>query len=192
MPRTTNSTLLTALAATDLQPALFVQMGFASETVYVWSGVGNVTWNGQTWAGLGSLLGLTPAEDAATVEARGLTITISGLDSALLSECLTDFQLGLPVTLYLGLYSGGSLISTPITSWSGRMDMPTVNVAGDSASIEINCESRLIDMNIAVDRRYTHEDQQMDNPGDLGLSFVNGIQEMTLFWGRFPASSNNL
>jgi len=76
--------------------------------------------------------------------------------------------------------------------FSGRMDQPTIDVTGTLATIAINCENRLVEMNVAVDRRYTDEDQQMDYPGDLGFQFVNGIQEAQIYWGRSPSSQNNL
>jgi hypothetical protein len=69
------------------------------------------------------------------------------------------------------------------------MDQPTIDVDGTTATIAINCESRLLDMNVAVDRRYTNEDQQLDHPGDRGLEFVNSIQEVVIYWGRSPSSS---
>jgi len=151
-----------------------------------------IDWNGHTWTGLGALLGISPMEDGATVEARGITITLSGLVPSLLADCLGEFELGLPVTVYLGLYSDGDLIDAPITTWSGRMDQSTIEVSGEDASISINCENRLLDMNVAVDRRYTNEDQQIDHPGDLGFSFVNAIQELTIFWGHQAHSTNNI
>lgn len=192
MPRTTSSATLAALQSRDLQPAIFVQAAFASTTVYLWTGVGSVTWNGHTWTGLGSLLSLSAIEDGATVDARGISIVLSGLNPALLADCLGDFKLGLPVTVYLGLYSAGVLVDTPITTWAGRMDQPTIEFGADEATISINCENRLLDMNVAVDRRYTNEDQQLDWPGDLGFQFVNAIQEMTIFWGRQAHSTNNI
>jgi hypothetical protein len=191
MPRQMSSGMIAALSAAELNPAAFVQIAFATATVYVWSGIGSISWNGQTWTGLGSLLGLSVMEDAATVEARGITVTLSGIDPTLLSDCLGEFQLGQPVAVYLGLYSGGSLISSPVATWVGRLDQPTIDVGADNVTISINCENRLLDMNVAVDRRLTHEDQQMDYPGDLGLQFVAGIQEMTLFWGH-PINSHNI
>jgi hypothetical protein len=72
------------------------------------------------------------------------------------------------------------------------MDQPTLDVTGVAASIAINCENRLVEMNVAVDRRYTDEDQQLDYPGDRGFEFVNGIQEAQIYWGRTPSSKNNL
>lgn len=187
-----SSAMLAALQAPQLQPAIFVEAAFVSTTVRMWTGIGSVTWNGHTWTGLGSLLDIAMMEDGATVEARGIAITLSGLDSSLLADCQGDFKLGLPVTVYLGLFSSASLIADPLTSWAGRMDQPTIAASGTDATITINCENRLLDMNVAVDRRYTNEDQQMDYPGDLAFSFVNAIQEMTIFWGHQAHSTNNI
>lgn len=192
MPRSMSGPQLAAIQASEVQPAVFVQMGFNGVTVYLWSGVGSIAWNGQTWTGLGALLKVTAVEDAATVEARGINITLSGLDTTLLPDCLNDFQLGLPVTVYLDFYVSGVLTGSPLTTWAGRMDQPTIDVAAETATIAINCENRLMDMDIAVDRRYTLEDAQMEYPGDLGFAFTDGLQEQTLFWGNYPNTSNNI
>ena len=72
------------------------------------------------------------------------------------------------------------------------MDQPTIDVSGDAATITVNCENRLYEMNVPANRRYTQEDQQRDYPGDLGFQFVNSIQESQIFWGTGPGTSNNL
>jgi hypothetical protein len=192
MPRAMSSADLTALQSSNLQPVVFVQITFNSTTIYLWSGIGSISWNGQTWTGLGSLLGMSPIEDGATVEARGMSITLSGLDATLISNCLSDFGLGLPATVYFGMRSSGSIISSPIDAWSGRVDRPDISVSGQEATITINLESRLLDMNNAVDRRLTNQDQQMTWPGDLGLQFVDALQERTLFWGQQATTTNNV
>jgi len=183
--------MLAALEAPSQQVSLFVEINFRSGPVYLWSGLGSVNWNGQTWTGIGSFLGLATMEDAATVEARGVSILLSGLDPTMVSDCLTEFQLGLPADVYLALWSGGSIIADPLLAWSGRTDQPTFDVHPDTVTISQACENRLVDMNVAIDRRLTNEDQQMTYPGDLGLQFVDAIQEMTLFWG-YPNSATNI
>ena len=80
----------------------------------------------------------------------------------------------------------------PVAVWVGRMDRPTIEVGGDTATIEIACENRLIDMNIPSDRRLTLQDSQMDFPGDLGLMFQASIQEVTLSWGSQANSTTNI
>jgi hypothetical protein len=191
MPRTITPAVLAALLAPDVSLALMVEIGFRSGSVYIWSGLGDLSWNGHTWKGLGTLMGIAASEDAATVEARGISILLSGLDPALLADCQGEFQPGLPATVYLAVWSGGSIIPDPLVTWAGRTDQPTIDVQPDMVTIAQACESRLSDMNVAVDRRLTHLDQQMDWPGDLGLQFVDAIQEMTLFWG-FPTGSTNI
>jgi hypothetical protein len=193
VPRDISPATLAAMQGTILYPALFVQLSFVTMNVYLWSGLGSVTWNNQTWAGLGSLLGVSTAEDSSNVEAKGITITIAGLNPTLLPEPLQDYKLGLPALVYLGFFDGNNvLVDTPLIAWSGRMDQPTLDIGAKEATVNISCENRLIDMNISVSRRYTNEDQQMDHPGDLCFQFVDSLQERTLFWGQFPASTSNL
>lgn len=187
MPRDISSTMQTALAENLLYPAIFVAMHFVSGAAYIWSGVGSISWNGHTWLGVGTLGTITVIEEGATVEARGIELGLSGINSAMLADALQEMRLGLPVLVYLGLFDTSSPISLlpdPIKAWAGRMDQPTIEVGGETAKISIKCENRMIDMNVAVDRRLTLEDAQMDNPGDLGLQFVQGIQERQILWGR--------
>jgi hypothetical protein len=184
---------LAAIQSAALRPALFVEANFTSGPIHVWSGVGSITWGGKTWTGLGSLGNVSMIEEGATVEAKGITLTLSGIDPTLLTGILDEFQVGLPAIVSLGLFdTAGALIADPVGCFVGQMDQPTLDVTGTSATISINCESRLIEMNVAVDRRYTNEDQQRDYPGDRGFEFVNSIQEAQIYWGRPPSSVNNL
>ena len=171
---------------------MLVEATFTNETIYVWNGLGAIAWNGQTWIGIGTLGSVSSIEEGTTVEARGITLTMSGIDPSLLSDVLSNYQVGLPVSVYLGFFdSPGHLLADPLVSFAGRMDQPTLQADGQTASIAINCESKLLDLNVSVERRYTNEDQQLDYPGDRGLEFVNSIQEVTIYWGRSPSSTNN-
>jgi hypothetical protein len=193
MPRQMTAASLAAIQSAALRPALFVEAHFTSGPIYVWSGVGSIAWGGKTWIGLGSLGNVSMIEEGATVEAKGITLTLSGIDPTMLTGILEEFQVGLPAIVSLGLFdASGALIADPVGCFVGQMDQPTLDVTGTSATISINCESRLIEMNVAVDRRYTNEDQQRDYPGDRGFEFVNSIQQAQIYWGRTPSSVNNL
>jgi hypothetical protein len=193
MPRVISTAALAALQSRAVALAYLVEGTFQTGPVYLWTGFGNLTWNGNTWVGVGQLGGISPIEDGATVEAtRGITLTLSGIDPTLLPLVLGEFQLRAPVTVYLGLFAGGALIANPIVAFSGLMDQPIIDLDGKTAILSINCEQRLLELNVATDRRYTADDQQRDWPGDLGMQFVNGIQEMTIYWGNAPTSAGNL
>ena len=162
---------------------------FATSTEYFWTGSGNIVFNGITWQGIGTLLGISSMEDGATVEARGITVTLSGLDANLLPQVMNQFRLGWPMAVYMCVFNGG-LIDFPITTWAGNMGEPTITVSGTQATIEINCESKLVDLDIPCPLRLTMEDQQMLVPGDLGFQFISGLTEHTTFWGLIPRFTN--
>ena len=44
-------------------------------------------------------------------------------------------------------------------------------------------------MNVSIERRYTDQDQQLDAPGDLAMSFVNSIQDQPVYWGQTPGDA---
>jgi hypothetical protein len=190
-PDATNA-FVTAISSQNIRPALFVEAHFLDGPAYVWSGVGRIDWNGHSWQGLGTLGGISTIEEGSNIQARGITLTLSGIDVSILSEIMLDFQQGLPCLVYLGMFdSGGSLIADPVTAWAGRMDQPMIEMDGQTATLTITCENRLVEMNVAVDKRYTNEQQQLDFPGDRGMEFVASIAEVTVFWGRTPSSHNN-
>lgn len=191
MPRNLSSGMAAAVAAQELRPVLFVQAQFKSGMLYVWSGFGGYSWGGHTYTGVGSLGSVSTIEEGASVEAKGITLNLSGIDPTLLTDVLTDFKLGTSVVVYLGLFSpDGTLIADPVISWAGRMDQPSIDVGAETATISINCENRLFDMNVAVDRRYTNEDQRLDHTDDRGFEFVNAIQELNIYWGRAATNTN--
>jgi len=187
MPRPMSTEFRDAITGTLIRPAVFVEANFTSGPVYVWTGRGTLSWDGKDWLGLGSLFSITPIEEGADVMARGITLSLSGIDTSLLGGVLTEFQVGLPVLMYLGMFdSDGDLIADPIISWAGRTDQPTIEMDGSSATISINCENRLVEMNVAVARRLTNEQCRLDHPGDRGLEFVNSIIDRQIYWGRVP------
>ena len=189
MPRGLTTAMQVALASDYVRPGILVEATFKSSTVYVWSGIGTVSWNGHSWQGVGSLGNLSTVEESSNVDAKGIAISLSGIDPTLLSDVLGDYQVGLPVNVYLALFdASNAIIADPLLSFAGRMDEPRITMDGQSATIDINCESRLVEMNVAVDRRYTNEDQQLDYPGDAGFAFVNSIQEVFINWGRTPSA----
>lgn len=194
MPRPMSPAMLTALEASILYPAIFVSIGFASTTAYIWSGIGPITWNGNTFSGVGDLGQITVIEEASSVNAKGLALTLSGVDPTMVADAIQENQLGLPVTIWLALYTaaGGSIISSPLVSWQGRTDQPEIMLSGEEAIITLRCESRLMDMDIAPDRRYTLEDSQLVTPGELGFQFVTQIQEIAINWGSAATNTPNI
>ena len=57
--------------------------------------------------------------------------------------------------------------------------------AGETATIQVQAENRLVRLEESRSRRYTPEDQAIDFAGDLGLDFVVALNDgREIIWGR--------
>lgn len=182
--------MLAAIAARTVRPALFYEGEFVDgsenpEFLRLWTGVGDLSWNGYTWTGGGNLLGISALEETTDLKAVGFSVTLSGMPSSLVSLALGNVRQGKPGKLWLGLFdSAGALLADPYQLKRGRFDIAPIEDDGETCTISAQYEDRLIDLERPRDRRYTHEDQQLDYPGDLGFEYVPSLQDMDIPWGR--------
>ena len=70
------------------------------------------------------------------------------------------------------------------------MDVMTIEDAGETASISLSAESRLIDLERARVRRFTDNDQQNQFSGDTSLRFVASLQDKEIAWGLVKDDNN--
>jgi hypothetical protein len=184
MSRNLDPTMLTALSSGLISPVIMAILTFKSSTQYIWSGVGNLIYNGNTYIGVGSLGKIGAVSEGVTVQAEGTTITLSGIDSALLSDSLIDIQPGAPAVLYFALMTNGVLVGSPYQLFKGTMDSPIVNVGAKTISITISLENKMIDLSRPSCRRYTSADQRLQYPTDSGFQFVEQLSDLALNWGE--------
>jgi hypothetical protein len=194
MPRPNiTSEYILALEKPYLYPAIFVSVTFASGTINIWNGYGEAILQSVVYTGVGSLLQISTIEDGSSVEARGVTVSLSGIDPTLLPAALDDYQVGLPATIYLGLFGGRGLllVNEPLIAWQGRTDQPTITSGPTTATISLNLESVLMDLNTPIPWRYTQVDQNIFYPGDPGFMWVNSIQSIVINWNQQSNSDGN-
>lgn len=185
MARDLPAALAAGIVAATVSPAILFEGEFDTDTLRVWSGIGDLSWNGYTWTGVGYLGGISDIEETDEIKAAGVTVTLSGVPSELLSLALANLRQNKPGRLYLALRDGdtGALLADPYLAFEGRLDVGEIDEGAQSATIAIKYENRLIDLERARERRYTHEDQQLDYPGDRGFEFVPSLQDAQISWG---------
>jgi hypothetical protein len=194
MARDLNSAFANAIIEPVVAPVFFFKAQFDSGSVLAWSGYGDISWGGDTYLGIGDFGGVDKVDETSDVRANGVTLTLSGIPSQLLAIALTEPYQGRPCTLFLGALNltSGAIIGTPYPLISGRMDVMTIEEGADTGTITLTVENRLIELFRTKERRYTHEDQQIDFPGDLGLEYVAGLQEKPINWGVANAAQATL
>jgi len=183
--RSLSSNMQDVTTATLVRPIILVEAEFDSSDVLMWSGTGDLDWDGKTWIGTGQLLNVDAMEESVEMKAVGTSVTLNGIPSDLLSLALQEDYQGRPLTVYLGAFDdSGEVISSPVVIFKGRMDIMTISESGDTASIQVTVENRLIDFERTRERRFTSEDQKIDFPNDKGFEFVSTIQDKEIVWGR--------
>lgn len=182
MPRTLTTAMVTALTSQNIVPAFLAQLTFTTGTAYVWSGIGPLVWGGNTYQGIGSLGKVGDVVEGIEVRADGASVTLSGIDSALLQESLADIQMGAPAALYFALVSGGALIGNPYPLFVGVISQPSVTAGPDKMAITLALESKMINHSRPTSRRYTSADQNFYFPGDSGFAFVELLNDIALIW----------
>jgi hypothetical protein len=183
MPRNISSPMLASLTSNAIIPAFLASIRFKSEAVYVWTGVGNLVYGGNTYLGVGSFGKLGRITEGTDVQAYGTSISLSGIDPTLLSECLTDIQVGAPVTILFALLSStGAVLGTPYPVFSGIVDKPVISPGISEITISLALESRMANHGRASNRRYTAADQNLYYPGDTAFNWVESLNDQALLW----------
>lgn len=184
MSRGLTAAMLAAVLAGTVRPVLFYQGEFSTGTLRLTSAARDISWNGQTWVGAGSMLEVSPVEEASDIRAVNFSVSLSGEFAAILSIALGAVRQGYPGSVWLGAFdAAGALIADPFKAFSGRLDVPDVLDDGAICRITVSYESRLIDLERVRARRYTPEDQAIDYPTDLGFDYVPSLQDAKIKWG---------
>ena len=176
------------------------------KVIRLWTGQGLLTLDdGTQWYGAGSLLGISSIEETSEMSVRGATVTLSGIPSEVLSLALSEPYQGRVCNIYFGTFSTGKILqesgsfillqdgskilleamSTGFNQlFAGYMDQMNISDGGETSTIELMVENRLIDLERARVARFTSGYQKSLYPDDLGLDFVEDLQDKDIVWGR--------
>ncbi len=173
------------LQATVKSPAIFFQGDFATGTVYLWSGLGPIDWNGQTWSGVGTFTSISQISETSNVRADGIVCTLSGITEAIRSLVLGEVQQGKEGIVYIGFIdTDGNVVVDPANAFEGRLDVPSMKDGGKDITVSLTYETRLRDLQRPREFRYTNESQKLLFPNDIGFEYVPSIQDFNGKWGR--------
>ena len=184
MSRDLSAGVQSAIEATQVQPFVLFEGLFSSGYVRMWSGYGDIVWDSKTWTGVGNLMVVSAVQETSEIQANGITVTMSGIPSEMISLALQEAEQGKSGKVYLGFLDESGVIADPHVIFEGKLDIPAVQEDGETSTISITYESRLINLQRSRESRLTNEEQQREYVGDLGCEFVPAMKEITLTWGR--------
>lgn len=184
MARGIDASVETAVEDSVVRIALLCDLHFSSP-LYLWTGLGTKTYSNNDYIGVGDLLGINDIQESQDLGAKGVVLNLSGLNgTTILNKALTEEYQGKSVVIRLAVVNaGGSIIGTPVIIFDGFMDVMTIDESGETSTISLAVESKLIQLGRSNVRRYNMQDQRAEHPTDKGFDYVSVIAEKDIIWG---------
>jgi hypothetical protein len=174
------------LSAQDAAAALLVYLDWPGGAVRAWTGVGSVTWNAQTWLGVGNLGSIDKIVDSVDRADIGVDLSFNYLDDTLRNAIIATDPVGRAASVYLAAVNAAAgTITDAYEIFAGFMDRVEIEDAGSSGRIVVRLASELARLNRPTYYQLTHAHQQALFPGDLGMEFAPRMDE-PIMWGRRP------
>jgi len=152
--------------------------------VRLWTGYGNITINSKVYIGAGQLGGISSIGESNKIEAKGITLSLSGIPSNLMTSALYETYQNRNCTIFFGCLVSGQLTVTPYEIFTGLMDTMNITLNGDTSNITLSVESSLINLKRTKISRFTNEDQlAITNNTDTSLRYVADLQNKEILWG---------
>jgi hypothetical protein len=181
MTRSASAGVIAAVAANVKRPAFFVAIETTGGWVRAWNGVGELSWGGLTFAGVGVFGGISPITESTDLRAVGIRFTLSGVPAGQIAAAQLIRQ-GLPALVWMGFLDDTfRLIADPIQLYNGKTDTVTLEDLPEGAVITVSAETEFIDQRRRV-FYYTTEDQKLIDPTDIGFDYVPLLQDQQLTW----------
>ena len=198
MARSLTSSIRDQLLSRDIKPCLLLKLEFTGKAgdVNVWNGAGDLSFNGDVYAAVGNLGGVSSYQETTELRANGMSFTLSGIPSSLISLALDEEFQQRRATLWIGFFDDSvspGLLNDPIVIFRGRMDTMDIQRGPETSVITINAESIFIALERAPMRRHMAEDHNLDGLApsassgftvyDKGFDQVPNIQDQKIYWG---------
>jgi hypothetical protein len=204
MSRDLSTTTIDNISQDVVYPFFATELRFdGNNTIRMWTGQGTlVLSDGTEWVGLGQLLNISAIEETSEMAVKGATITLSGIPQTLLSLALAEPYQGRMCNIYFGTFSQGSLLQESSSYillqdgsrinlettdkgfnelFSGYMDQMNIEESSETCTISLAVENKL------VEARFTSGYQKSIYAGDLGLDFIEDLQDKSIVWGKDSA-----
>jgi len=178
------SKTISGITNKEIQPFYAVELLFDSGAVRLWTGYENTTLEGNTYVGAGDLLSIPNVEEVADMSARAAEIVLSGVSAELVSLAITEPYQGRQARILFGIIG-----ANPVEVFGGLMDVMTIQDSGESSTISLTVESRLVELERIRPFRYTDKNHKLRYPTDDFFSFVPALQDREIVWGRNTVSA---
>jgi hypothetical protein len=178
----------TAANQQEVVPVVFVFLDVEGSPLDLNNSNCTFEWDDHTWLGAGQLGDIDAIQEAHDLIAQPVTMTLSGVDSAVVTDAMDANYKGRDVVIYLALLNPDTLafVDEPEEIWSGFMDVMKLEAGPNTGQIALTCEHWL---RVApIISLYTDQEQQVIESGDRFFQYTADIPNYVGDWGGRPMS----
>lgn len=186
MSRNIGASNITETAATHVRPVWLFKLEFDTP-VYVHSGIGNLIDTfvspNITYVGAGAAGSIGSIQESDEFAPQPITLSLSGVSDAYLTEAIDAGNYGDRVTVYKGYKdASGALVAAPWIVGAGIYEKADIT-QGNANTITIIVQHFLMILNDKDGRRFSDESQTSEYPGDTGCAFLADMVNKKLVFG---------
>ena len=166
-------------------PIVYLDTGGArEESVYVWGGVDDLVWDGDTYQGVGSLGKVEAVKSDAKGTLNSLQLGLTGLPEGLVMDIRELSYAGKSGKVWVGLFDADlNQIGDPVLMFAGEISTMTLSDGPGEQQISVELESRMSILRRVMPAFRSDEDHQRRHHGDKFFSFVPSVINKTVYWG---------
>jgi len=166
---------------------VMVDMDFASGHVRVHDGLGEVSFGGNIYYGIGSAGSIERIVGDLDTIARPVSLQLSGLSPSLVATARDEIYQGRAITIYFAWFNENwQLVANPELWWAGFMNYMVLDATPGGGSIKLTCDHEL---NFGASSLLaTNESLRMRNSSEAGCEFTKDIHGYKSSWGDAPTT----
>ncbi len=169
-------------------PILFAHLDWPDVPVWAHTGVGPITWGGQTWRGVGTLGNIELPPEASEIAALEAVLSLAGVPADL-DGYADDAIRNRSMSLHLGAVAGrpgghdgqqtsgpgNTLIGAPVQMFSGLMDGLTLTASATDEGVQHEVQVAVatgVEARSMATIHHSDEDQRRSYPSDTAGRLV--------------------
>ena len=169
--------------AASLHETVLVSLAY-STPVYIHSGIGIISFDGNDYLGLGDLGAIGEAKESELLGPVPVLLSLSGLSSGATARALDSGTYGDVITIYNGYRDDdGTLVDDPWIIAGGTLEFSSIHMAADDNVISVTMQHDLAVLDETEGSKFSDEDQRQRWPADEGFEYVADNRAIRLRWG---------
>lgn len=165
-----------------ITPVVAFRLDLPSGVTRLHSGLGELVLDGEVFYGVGSLGDVSQAKEQLTTSPTQVSVSLTGLDQALLAAVMSERVVGCMGRLYLCLLSETGEPLRHAILFKGRVASAPIQ-AGEVNAIRLTLSNIFEDWKHGLPRRYTDESHRRRYPQDRFFRYQDEMANRSINWG---------